>query len=42
MWALKSSSAALIRVKKLELNGKKLTDKVVRDQIGYMYLEYIG
>lgn len=41
MWALKSSKAALRRVKKLKLDGKKLTDEV-RNQIGYMYLEYIG
>ena len=41
MWTLKSSNAAKRRVKKLELDGKKLTDEV-RNQIGYMYLEYIG
>jgi hypothetical protein len=42
MWVLKSSKAALKRVKKLKLDGKELTDKVVRNTIGYMYLEYIS
>jgi len=41
MWTLKSSSAAKRRVKKLKLDGKELTDEV-RNQIGYMYLRYIG
>ena len=41
MWTLKSSNAAKIRVKKLKLDGKELTDEA-RNQIGYMYLRYIG